>query len=84
MDRADRMAALFNILPVVLGGYFDDFMLGGIVGLCDELTDAINVPYPEVKNRRRVGEVRKGPCRRHRPLDGAIRPRTPLVDSSPR
>ena len=41
MDRTDRMAALFNILPIVLGGYFDDSMLGGIVGLCDELTDAI-------------------------------------------
>jgi hypothetical protein len=41
MNRADRMAALFNLLPIVLGGYFDDSMLGGIVGLCDEQTDAI-------------------------------------------
>jgi hypothetical protein len=29
MSRADRMAALFNLLPIVLGGYFDDSMLGG-------------------------------------------------------
>jgi hypothetical protein len=41
MNRADRMAALFNLLPIVLGGYFDDSMLGWIVGLCDEQTDAI-------------------------------------------
>ena len=49
MDRADRMVALFNVLSIVLGEYFDDSMLGGIVGLCDDLTDAILFLIRELK-----------------------------------
>jgi hypothetical protein len=34
---------MINVMPIILGGYFDDSMLGGIhvVGLCDEQTNDI-------------------------------------------
>ena len=40
-SRADQMHALWNLLPAILAGYFDDTMTGGIPGLIEQITTAV-------------------------------------------
>ena len=40
-SRADQMHALWNLLPAILAGYFDDTMTGGIPGLVEQITTAV-------------------------------------------
>ena len=54
-SRADQMHALWNLLPAILAGYFDDTMTGGIPGLIEQITTAVSSPCKaEVQDSTRL------------------------------
>ena len=41
MSVADRMACLWNLVPAILAGYFDDTMTGGVPAVVEDITTAV-------------------------------------------